>query len=72
MKVKLTYLFLAISAFNHADADFKGCNLKVPKAVEEQIEPEPQTLPLIIHVHLLVIRVRDVPDSGGSYGVDVV
>ena len=72
MKVKSPYLLLAISAFSFADAEFRGCNLNVPKAVEEQIEPEPQSPPLIIDVHLLVIRVRDVPDSGGSYGVDVV
>ena len=48
------------------------CNLVVPKSVEEQMHPNVnEGNPLNLTVKMRVRNVRDVPDSGGSYGVDV-
>ena len=47
----------------------QGCNLVKTKSVKEQLEPSGE--PLFILVHLEILGVRDVPDRGGSYGVDV-
>ena len=54
-----------------------GCSLKVPNHVKNQMEPsgdiyaKPKPKPLLIEVDIMVLGVRDVPDNGGSYGVDV-
>ena len=49
-----------------------GCNLQVPDAVKQQMEAMGNKgNPLIISVDMKVLGVRDVPDSGGSYGVDL-
>ena len=47
-----------------------GCNLQVPDAVKQQMEAMGNKgNPLIISVDIKVLGVRDVADSGGSYGV---
>ena len=54
-----------------------GCSLRVPNIVKSQMEPsgdiyaKPKPKPLLIKVDIKVLGVRDVPDSGGSYGVDM-
>ena len=49
-----------------------GCNLEIPKIVGVQKEaPRDTGKPLIIFVDVKVLSVRDVPDSGGSYAMDV-
>ena len=32
---------------------------------------KPSQVPLVLHTELEVLHVRDVPDSGGTYGVDI-
>ena len=46
-----------------------GCTLFVPQSVSRQREAKGK--PLLISVDIEVEDVRDVPDSGGSYGVDI-
>ena len=49
-----------------------ACNLHVPESAEEQMYPHmDQENPLNISVRMQVRDIRDVPDSGGSFGVDV-
>ena len=62
----------AVSALNGANVSSKGCELIVPEAVQEHMEPEPKTDPLLIHVYMRIFRIRDVPDSGGSFGADLM
>ena len=45
-----------------------GCNLRVPKEVHAQMEPEGD--PLKITFKFQPMHVRDVPGSGGAFGVD--
>ena len=45
------------------------CSLIIPNHVRNQTKPGGK--PLIIFVHMKVLGVRNVPDSGGSYGLDV-
>ena len=46
-----------------------GCTLFVPQSVNRQREAKGS--PLLISVDIKVRDVRDVPDSGGSYGADI-
>ena len=49
-----------------------GCNIGVPKHVGVQKEASgDHGKPLIIFVDIKVLSIRDVPDSGGSYAMDV-
>ena len=43
----------------------------MPQSVQEHPEPQPDSGPLILHIELSVLHIREIPDSGGSYGVDV-
>ena len=45
----------------------QGCNLYVPKEVQDHMEAEGE--PLQITIIMQIEYVRDVPDSGGSFGV---
>ena len=51
-----------------SNVTLSGCNLIVPDAVKGHQEPEGR--PLKISIDISVQQVRDVPDSGGSFGVD--
>ena len=62
----------AVSALNSTSISSKGCKLIVPRAVQEHVEPEPKTDPLLIHVYMWIFRIRDVPDSGGSFSADLM
>ena len=46
-----------------------GCNLEKTKSIEEQMMPDGD--PLRLATKMQVKNVRDVPDSGGSFGVEV-
>ena len=47
----------------------KGCSFVNPYDLVKN--PEPQGLPLLVDISILVIGLRDVAESGGSFGVDV-
>lgn len=34
-------------------------------------EKEPTGNPLLIHVRIIILHIRDIPDRGGSFGVDI-
>ena len=46
-----------------------GCTLKMPDSVKK--EQEAVGKPLKINIDLKVMDVRDIPDQGGSYGIDI-
>ena len=48
----------------------RGCNLRRPYAVRLRFEPEPEQAPLIINLEMDHFRIRDVPISGGSFGIE--
>ena len=53
-----------------------GCTLQVPDRVKNRMEPINYKLnklkkPLPVLTDMKVLGVRDVPDNGGSYGVDI-
>ena len=61
---------IIVFAFN--DTGSGGCSLIIPKNVQQKLEPQPETGPLLLHVVLRIVRIRDIPDGGGSYGLDFV
>ena len=70
------HLLLALSLGSLVSAAAKlrvGCRLEVPKHVGVLKEPNGEAgQPLEISVDMKVLGVRDVPESGGSYEMDVV
>ena len=48
----------------------RGCNLHTPLTAYFRFEPEPEQGPLIINVEMDHFRIRDVPISGGSFGIE--
>ena len=46
-----------------------GCSLHVPKEVQDQMEPKGD--PLKITFIFIPMHVRDVPGSGGAFGIDL-
>ena len=71
MNMKTHYIVLCILYVNGmlaSGSNVTGCNLIIPDAVKGQMEPEGR--PLKISIDMSVQQVRDVPDSGGSFGVD--
>ena len=70
-KLSLIYsIIYVVSALNNSVPP-KGCNLVTPQRVRENIEPESESGPLLLHIELSVLHIREIPDSGGSFGVDV-
>ena len=65
----LLILTIEVSAL---ETDLKGCNLMIPKEVEVREDPQPKIGPLVLHTTINIIRLGDVPESGGSFGVDLV
>ena len=47
----------------------QGCTLLPTKAVVTQAEPTGE--PFVLSIDMKVLDVRNVPDTGGSYGVEV-
>ena len=69
----LMLLFVIMSVVSALeDTELKGCNLVKPKEVQIREEPQPESGPLILHTGFEIFRLGDVPDSGGSYGMDVL
>ena len=46
----------------------KGCHLSLDSSFDEM---EPDGDPLLLNVKITVLHLRDVPDSGGSFDVDI-
>ena len=65
-------LFVILGHIFALDTELKGCNLVIPDEVRIREEPQPASGPLIIHTGFNIFRLGDVPDSGGSFGVDVM
>ena len=74
MNMEVTFLLLlfwVIAIAFAMDTDLKGCHLVVPREVMERPEPQPETGPLDLHVIFRIQDIRDVPASGGFFGVDI-
>ena len=63
-----TLLVLLLGNLVSASNNTHGCKLNVPQDVQDQMEAKGN--PLQVHITIKVSRLRDVPASGGSYGVD--
>ena len=61
---------ISVSALN--DTEVRDCSLVIPDVVHMRPEPQPADGTLLIYVDFLIFRLGDVPDSGGSYGVDLL
>ena len=57
-----------VQSTNSTQDNGNGCTLLVPPDVQKQMEP--QGNPLQISMEFMNIRIRDVPNRGGSYGVE--
>ena len=66
----LAFLSVSVPVINaQLTNNSKGCHL-APLSGYDNIEPEGD--PLLLHVRFRVLHIRDVPDSGGSFGVDIM
>ena len=73
MKLTFLYLLLWLVAIVIAlDTDLKGCHLVIPNEILRQPEPQPETGPLLLHSVFKILGIRDVPASGGYFGVDIL
>ena len=54
------------------ETELRGCNLVTPGDVLIRPEPQPESGPILINAGFKIWRLGDVPDSGGSFGVDVM
>ena len=73
MRFKTLLFLFMIKKYVHAqETELKGCNLVIPEKVKIRQEPQPEKEPLIIYTEFNIFRLGDVPDSGGSFGVDVM
>ena len=76
-KMMILFLMVKSADANMADESInasmaietRGCNLIPSKALLGKLEPENN--PLLIHVTMHVLHIRNVPDGGGSFGVDI-
>ena len=68
----LLLLFATINAVSALETELRGCNLIIPKEVQIREEPQPESGPLLLHTGFRIFRLGDVPDSGGSFGVDLM
>ena len=64
----LQLLILGSVAMAATNTTFTGCNLRVPEDVRNHMEAKGE--PLVITIVMIIKFVRDVPDSGGSFGVE--
>ena len=62
------FLALVLSVVTQVNGE-GGCSFETPH--ELVINPEPPGLPLIVEMNILIVGLRDVPVSGGSFGVDI-
>ena len=59
----------ALSYFSGAIKSDTGCTLDVPDDVKHQREATGK--PLLIYLDFKVAGVRDIPNQGGSFGIDL-
>ena len=59
-----------LSANNNftANDDNNGCKLVVPPAVQKRMEPDGE--PVLVQISFMNIKIRDVPNKGGYFGVE--
>ena len=67
--VAIFSILAAALAFVNAQGSPKDCELTLNGGYED-LEPEGD--PLIINARFKILNLRDVPDSGGSYSVDIM
>ena len=68
--ILLLFVIISVSALN--DTELRGCNLVIPKDVKIRPEPQTESGPLRIYTSFSIFRLGDVPNSGGSYGIDLL
>ena len=61
-----------IDVVSALDTNLKGCHLVIPEEVLKRPDPQPETGLLMLHVQFDILKIRDVPNSGGSFGVDLM
>ena len=72
MKRIFVHLILLIAALPSGAIRNALSKAKIECKFEEKWENKrPLGKPLVLHTELEVLHVRDVPDSGGTYGVDI-
>ena len=63
------FLLTAVMAFVKAQHNSKDCQLTLNGDYDDL---EPGGDPLILNARFRILHLRDVPDSGGSYSVDIM
>ena len=63
-------LWMTFIASTAEATEAEGCNLVVPNSMK--VEENSGGEPLLLSTKLKIRHVRNVPDSGGSFGVDVM
>ena len=66
--VAIFSLLAAALTFVNAQDNSKGCQLMFNDSYDAL---EPRGDPLILNARFRILHVRDVPDSGGSYSLDI-
>ena len=66
------FLLVSVTIVSSSETEGKGCQLVVPDEVQKQPEPRPETGPIVIHTIFNILGIRDVPASGGHFGVDLM
>ena len=67
LQVQLVLLVMYMTfAINSTES--RQCQLIKPDAVNSHMEPE--QVPLLIYITMDRLRIRDVPVSGGSFGIE--
>ena len=66
--VAIFFLLAAALAFVNAEDNSKGCQLTL-NVSNDYLEPRGD--PLILNARFRILHLRDVPDSGGSYSLDI-
>ena len=61
-------LVTAVLATNSTMSQGNACKLSVPEAVQKHMAPQQE--PLEMKVWIQHLRIRDVPNEGGSFGVE--
>ena len=61
-------LLLLLENVVSTEAEYVGCALETNN---KWYDWEPKGNPLLLHVDLKVLHMRDIPNSGGSFGIDM-
>ena len=69
MNIIQTALILFVTiVLSHAQNASRGC---LHEEMQREEMKKPSGIPLVLQTKLEVLHIRDVPDSGGTYGVDI-